>query len=99
MMNIFKTVRSYADLRRRKRALRNIRAMYAFFGKDVSDLTDEEIEERRASASAVFSTAGFTAQETANGLKVFSLTLKRANDHPDAQNAGTAGAGQRLDSA
>jgi hypothetical protein len=56
--------------RRRRRALGSIRESLAFFGHDVSDMSDEEIEAGvRRSAEAARRT-GVTVEQAVEGLRV-----------------------------
>ena len=55
--------------RRKRKAIRNIRSHLAFFGHDMSHLTDEELEERVKAAHKVIGSAGITMAEGSERLR------------------------------
>ena len=64
------------DHRKKKKAINNLRANMLFFGYDVSDMTDEEIETGVKKASELFGKAGVTSQQAADGLKMLSSAFQ-----------------------
>ena len=68
-------------------ALQSIRANVLFFGYDLSDATEEEIEERTVQLARMISRAMPTVQEAAEAMKTFAraagqVGLKRADILP-----------------
>jgi hypothetical protein len=52
----------------RKRSIAEIRATFAFFGYDLSDMTDEQIEEGVQNVARVLATVGVSARDAAQAL-------------------------------
>lgn len=71
-------VRRWRDHRKRQ-SLRAIREHMAFFGYDVSDLSDEEIEKGVAEYGKRIAKCGLSAEEVTIGLQRISNVLKANN--------------------
>lgn len=66
---------SWLENRKRDKALRNIREMMGFFGCDMSELSDEEIEERIAELPKIIKHFSVTAEEAIKGFQSASRIL------------------------
>lgn len=70
--------------RKRARTIARIRAHFAFFGYDISGLSDDEIEERSHIIAQTAATCGISAKEAAVGIQNISRAMSRhdssAND-------------------
>lgn len=60
---------------RKRRAFARIRAHMAFFGVDVRDLTDEQIEESHRLAAEAIRQTGISAEEMARGFQRMAEVL------------------------
>lgn len=65
---MFESIKARYLERKKKKAIASIRHEIAFCGSDLSDYSDEEIEEACVEISKVVSTCGVTAQEAAAAL-------------------------------
>ena len=79
-------IKRHIETRKRKKLIRNFRGQLAFLGHDVSNMTDEEIEEHVARAGEFMSSAaqkaGLSAQEMGDSLvKLGSLEQSRSAHH------------------
>ena len=66
--------------RKRKKAIKNIRETFAIFGHDVSDMTDEELEEGMARVSLAMSKVGLTVREFAETMQKFANMMLKWGD-------------------
>ena len=64
---------------RRKKIIASIRESMLFFGHDLSDTTDEELEAAAVKASLALSCTGLTAKQAAEGLRVMSCAGNSSN--------------------
>lgn len=69
--------------RKKARTIARLRAHMAFFGYDVSNLSDEEIEEGVRSIAAKVSACGISAKEAAEGLQAVSKAMSRPTFPPN----------------
>ena len=84
LINRFKTVAGgrlhrfvmWFEYRRRGKTIENIKAHMLFFGYDISDMTDEEIEEGLVKISEIVSKTGVTTKQAADALSQLSCGLQ-----------------------
>ena len=62
--------------RKKKKAIENLKAHMLFFGYDISDMTDEEIEEGLTRISEMVSKTGVTTKQATDALKQLSCGLQ-----------------------
>ncbi len=72
------TWRFFPKKTQRALALQSVRVNMLFFGYDLSDVTDEEIEERTVQLARMISRAMPTVQEAAEAMKTFARAAGRA---------------------
>ncbi|MCK5614358.1 hypothetical protein KAR91_71490 [Candidatus Pacearchaeota archaeon] len=63
---------------KRRKQIESLKAHMLFFGCDISDMTDEEIEEGVIKTAEMFGKAGVTTKEAAEGLRRLSSGLQAA---------------------
>lgn len=61
--------RQWQRIRRRQRALRNIRQTFIVLGHDVSQYTDKELEDRLEAFLKAMRLTGFTATEASHSFR------------------------------
>lgn len=72
---MFDGIRKRWRARRKKKTIDSIKGHMLFFGCDMSDMTDEEIEEIFIKTSETLSKLGCTAKEAVTGLKQLSTAM------------------------
>lgn len=76
-MDIIKRIKTWQQKRHRKRALLNVRKEFAFYGFDLSDLSDEEVEYKCQQVASVISKLGVSCEVVQkNLLKVFQTAIR-----------------------
>lgn len=66
---MFHEIKNYFKHRRKKKAIKSIRETAAYLGHDLSDITDEEIEQGTVRFSKLIVQSGFTAREVQDAFK------------------------------
>lgn len=77
-------MRNRYRLWRRRRAMRRIRAEFAFWGYPVDDLTDEQLEEGAERFARSVAAVGLTAEEAGRVLSTFTASVAHNGEEAGA---------------
>lgn len=75
MINIIK---KFLQVRQKRKAIKNIREVMAFFGHPLDDFSDEEIEERTILFAKAFSKTGVTAKQATKAFFLLGQVTNRS---------------------
>lgn len=80
---MFKKFKDWLEERKRKTVLKSIRNHMAFFGFDMSEITDEQIYERAITTAKLVRLAGVTTQQASDAIRQLAmLTMNPKKGRP-----------------
>ena len=75
--------KEWLEQRRRKKVFKSLREHMAFFGFNMSEITDEQIQERAITTAKLVSSVGVTTQQASDAIgKLALLNMKPCQGRP-----------------